>query len=87
MCVISGAGPYNIDVYDFMYGGDGWLIFNITVTNPAAAGWTGGWAVSLYDNWNNGAPNLTRLIDTGNGGATWVGIKPFPNLFRVYRNL
>ena len=97
ICQVStayGNSSYRIDVFNFgKYNGDGWIILEVFMTNPATPMWTGPWKASMYDNYGdltaNPAVDRTRIIDqlADAGGRTWVGIKPFPNLFRVFRNV
>jgi len=86
VCQITTSGGYHMfEFYDFYYNGDGWFIFDITITNPAAPQLTPAWQATSYDNY---LVDLTRTIDSrGNAdGQTWVGILPITNYFRVFRN-
>ena len=82
---------YLIEIYNFgTYNGDGWLMLELDLTNPATAGWTTQWTVETYAS-QPPNPDLTMVLDSSvgnnnNDAVTWVGAKPFPNLFRVYRN-
>jgi len=87
-CVITPQSPgYLIEVYNFTWG-DGWFILDLVLTNPTTPRFTGRWTATSYDNYNGSNTNYTRIMDrrTNLDGTTWVGVKPFPNLFRVYRN-
>ena len=92
--VTPGASNYLIEIYNFgTYNGDGWLMLSLDLKNPATVGWTNYWTAETYGSQPVGATpaDLTMILDSsvsaGNNDAiTWVGVKPFPNLFRVYRN-
>ena len=89
-CVITllgGTSGYRIELFNFTLG-DSWFIVDMTITNPATPRFTGTWIAYTYDNYNGTYTNLTRIMDqNGNSdGRTWIGVKPFPTLFRVYRN-
>lgn len=92
--ITARASDFLIEVYNFgLYAGDGWLMLNLDLKNPTTAGWTKGWTAITYGNQpidsTSTAADLTMILDETPGSSdakTWVGVKPFPNLFRVYRN-
>lgn len=85
----QGKSSYNIRIYNFGRFSQSYtpyfVIFEMQLRNPPTAGWTRTWSAYTYDNYE---VDLTRTMDvnTASDGRTWVGIKPFPIMVRVYRN-
>ena len=82
------ATDYLIEVYNFgTYNGDGWLMLSLDIKNPLTEGWTQPWSVITYASQPPSA-DLTMVQDNSSSAEaiTWVGARPYPNLFRVYRN-
>lgn len=83
-----GASGWLFEFWNFTYRQDGWFIFDIDLTNPPTPRHTPTWNIRTIDNYAGSATILGRVIDanTNANGSVWVGIKTFPNLFRVYIN-
>lgn len=84
----SVAGGWLIRLSNFEpYSGDGLIILDMVLVNPAP-GWTSQWSVTSFLQEGNYQNKITQSPTNAGGGAVWVGKAPArPLHFYVYRNV